>query len=174
MMQASIDCPVVVRDEGSGLVPDLYRVVRRLRRLSDPQHQDVTTMLLLHRLACAGPTRPSDLAADVQLDLSTVSRHARSLADAGMVSRDPDPQDGRSLLLALTERGAQEMSAAFRRREQLITRATADWDSADVQILGRLLARLADDLDDPDAGPGTAPQSSAHPRPTPFLEEETR
>jgi DNA-binding MarR family transcriptional regulator len=172
MVQATIGCPALGPSEGSGLVPDLYRVVRRLRRLSDPQHQDVTTMLLLHRLACAGPTRPSDLAADVQLDLSTVSRHARSLADAGMLSRDPDPQDGRSLLLALTEHGAQEMSSAFRRRQQLITRATADWDSADVQTLERLLARLADDLDDPDDDHGAVPPASS--RPAPSLQEETR
>ncbi len=152
MVQATIRCPVV-QDETATLVPDLYRVVRRLRRVYDPR-LDVTTIMLLHRLACSGPTRPSDLAAEVELDLSTVSRHARSLADAGLISREPDPQDGRSLLLALTQQGADAMTGAFRRREQALARSTAAWDPADVALLRGLLARLADDLDHTDAGTG--------------------
>lgn len=158
MVQATIRCPVV-QDETATLVPDLFRVVRRLRRVSDPR-LDVTTIMLLHRLACSGPSRPSDLAAEVELDLSTVSRHARSLADSGLISREPDPQDGRSLLLALTQHGADVMTGAFHRREQALARVTAAWDPADVATLRRLLARLADDLDHPDAGTGDAPDQA--------------
>ncbi len=137
----------MVDDAEATLVPGLYRIVRRLRRLSDTAPVDVATLMLMHRLACAGPTRPSDLAAELGLDLSTVSRHAQGLTQAGMVSRDPDPQDGRSLLLSLTQAGADHMSDAFRRREEAVAAATADWPAADVDTLRRLLGRLADDLD---------------------------
>ncbi len=146
MVQATIRCPVV-EDADATLVPGLYRIVRRLRRLSDTAQVDVATLMLMHRLACAGPTRPSDLAAELGLDLSTVSRHAQGLAQAGMVSRDPDPQDGRSLLLSLTQAGADHMSEAFRRREAAVAVATADWPAADLDTLRRLLGRLADALD---------------------------
>jgi DNA-binding MarR family transcriptional regulator len=146
VVQPTIRCPVV-DDPTAALVPDLYRVVRRLRRISDAAALDVTTLMLLHRLGAGGPARPSDLAAELGLDLSTVSRHARALGDLDLVSRDPDPQDGRSLQLSLTQAGADHMTEAFRRREDAVARATADWDAADVDALRALLGRLASDLD---------------------------
>jgi DNA-binding MarR family transcriptional regulator len=165
MVQATIRCPVV-EDAGASLVPDLYRVVRRLRRLTDPQQADVATLMLLHRLACAGPTRPSDLAGELGLDLSTVSRHARSLAEAGLVSRDPDPEDGRSLLLALTQSGADYMTEAFHRRQVAVAAVTAAWEPDEQEHLRRLLRRLADDLDATDPADPAPADATDH--------EETR
>jgi DNA-binding MarR family transcriptional regulator len=146
MVQPTIRCPVV-DDPTAALVPDLYRVVRRLRRISDSPALDVTTLMLLHRLGAGGAARPSDLAAELGLALSTISRHARALGDLGLVSRDPDPEDGRSLQLSLTQAGADHMTDAFRRREDAVARATTGWDASDVDALRALLARLATDLD---------------------------
>lgn len=134
-------------DANAAFVPDLYRVARRLRRLADSPSLDVTTLMLLHRLGSAGASRPSDLATELGLDLSTISRHARTLTDLGLVSRDPDPDDGRSLLLSLTQEGADRMTAAVRRRQEAVAAATSAWDPADVDSLRTLLARLAHDLD---------------------------
>lgn len=140
----------MVEDDTASLVPDLYRVVRRLRRLTDPQQADVATLMLLHRLACAGPTRPSDLAGELGLDLSTVSRHARSLAAEGLLRREPDPEDGRSLLLTLTQPGADYMTQAFHRRQAAVAAVMARWAPAEQERLRLLLRRLADDLDTTD------------------------
>lgn len=131
----------------SGLVPDLFRIARRLRRSGGPTQVDVAALMLMHRLACDGPKRPSDLAADASLDLSTVSRHIRSLDDAGLITREPDPDDGRSFHLSLTPAGTDLMVEALRRRERSLERAVADWDPHDVTELRRLLGRLADDLE---------------------------
>lgn len=144
MVQATSVCPAL----GSAtLVPDLYRIARRLRRLSGSPQLDVATLMLLHRLGCEGATRPSDLATELGLDASTVSRHARTLLDAGLVERQPDPADGRAFRLSLTLDGESAMTEAFRRREDAVTAATASWDPADVADLRRLLGRLADDLE---------------------------
>jgi DNA-binding MarR family transcriptional regulator len=129
------------------VVPDLFRVVRRLRRMSEPSTVDLAALLLLHRLGCGGPLRPSDLAGEVGLDVSTVSRHVRSLEEATLVSRQPDPADGRSFLLSVTERGAMVMAESLARREQALDRVLATWPEAEAADLRRLLARLADDLD---------------------------
>lgn len=94
--------------------------------------------------------RPSDLAADASLDLSTVSRHIKALDDAGLIARNPDPDDGRSYRLSLTPKGSNLMLDALRRRERSLDRVLAQWDSDDVSELRRLLGRLADDLDDID------------------------
>lgn len=131
----------------SPLVPDLFRIARRLRRFGGPTQIDIAALMLLHRLACAGMTRPSDLAADAGLDLSTVSRHIRALDEAGLVAREPDPDDRRSFRLSLTPKGADLMVEALRRREQSVERALTGWNDDDVNDLHRLLGRLADDLE---------------------------
>lgn len=128
-------------------MPDLFRIARRLRRSAGPAQIDVAALMLMHRLACDGPKRPSDLAADASLDLSTVSRHIRSLENAGLITREPDPDDGRSFHLSLTPAGTDLMVDALSRREQSVEDALADWDDRDVTELRRLLGRLADDLE---------------------------
>jgi DNA-binding MarR family transcriptional regulator len=129
------------------LVPDLFRIARRLRRAGGPEHTDIAAVLILHRLASEGPRRPSDLAVDVGLDLSTVSRHVKALDDAGLTDRRPDPQDGRSFRLSITDQGSALLAAALRRREDVVDQALARWDADDAGTLRRLLGRLADDLD---------------------------
>jgi len=102
---------------------------------------------MLHRLACDGPKRPSDLAAEVGLDLSTVSRHVRALEDGGLVTREADPDDGRSFWLSITAAGAEITQAGLQRRERMVDDALNRWDAGDADALRRLLRRLADDLD---------------------------
>ena len=131
----------------SRLVPDLFRIARRLRRAGGHAQTDVAALLLLHRLASEGPRRPSDLAGDVGLDLSTVSRHIKGLDDAGLAVRQPDPHDGRSFRVTLTDRGSTLLAEALARREDVVDRALAGWDPDDAAALRRLLGRLADDLD---------------------------
>jgi DNA-binding MarR family transcriptional regulator len=132
----------------STLVPDLFRIARRLRSAGGPVALDIAAVLILHRLATVGPTRPTELAADVTLDLSTVSRHVRSLQDAGLVTRHDDPHDGRSCLVSLTDSGDAVLVEALRRRQQHLATALSTWDPDDVADLHRLLGRLADDLED--------------------------
>jgi DNA-binding MarR family transcriptional regulator len=139
--------PQAATNAASTLVPDLFRIARRLRRFGGPAQIDVAALMLLHRLACDGPKRPSDLATDAGLDLSTVSRHIRALDEDGLIVREPDPSDGRSFHLSLTAKGGDLLVDALRRREQSVDRALTAWDVDDVATLRRLLGRLADDLD---------------------------
>jgi DNA-binding MarR family transcriptional regulator len=131
----------------SALVPDLFRIARRLRRMGGHAQMDVAALLVLHRLACEEPRRPSDLAADLGLDLSTVSRHVRALDDAGLVTREADPTDGRSFHLSVTPEGTALLVESLQRRERGVQRALEGWDTDDVTELRRLLGRLADDLE---------------------------
>jgi DNA-binding MarR family transcriptional regulator len=138
-------CPAL--DTTSTLVADLFRIARRLRRSGGPAQIDIAALMLLHRLAFDGPKRSADLAADVGLDTSTVSRHVKALDDAGLVTREPDPADGRSFRLSVTSRGTEEMVAALQRRERSVEEALRPWEDADVAVLRTLLGRLADDLE---------------------------
>lgn len=132
----------------ASLVPDLYRIIRRLRSAGGSAPTvDVTAMMLLHKLGCDGPRRPSDLALEFALDLSTVSRHVRALEHDGLLVREQDPDDGRAHLVSVTAQGTAVMTAAFHRRAIAVADALAGWAADDVAALHTLLGRLADDLD---------------------------
>ena len=52
-------------------------------------------------------SRPVDLARAAQVSKQTIGTIIDQLQDAGYVERRPDPQDGRSRLVVITERGQQ-------------------------------------------------------------------
>ena len=60
---------------------------------------------VLAHLAQAGAVSVREIHARVDLDKSRVSRAAARLEAAGHISKTPDPQDGRLVQLALTDKG---------------------------------------------------------------------
>ena len=61
-------------------------------------------------LAAATPRSAADLAPDVGIDRSGVTRRASRLEAAGLVRREADPNDRRATLLVLTERGERAVA----------------------------------------------------------------
>src|SRR5580698_9742148 len=68
---------------------------------------DELTYPVLSGLARTGPRTAAALAQDVGLDRSGVSRYASRLEAAGLLRREPDPADGRAVLLTLTSLGTE-------------------------------------------------------------------
>ncbi len=101
-------------------------------------------MVRIGEVGC--PVRLSDLATSMELDLSTVSRQVGHLVDAGLVTRAPDPGDGRARRVALTERGAAVLEAVRAARREELRRTLAGWDAAERGALAEVLTRLADDM----------------------------
>ena len=132
---------------GSGdLAVLLFRLARALKQVTAGDPVEGPALAVLHQLGCSGPSRLSDLAAQLGLDASTVSRHVRSLEMGGYVARTDDPADRRAALLAATAPGRHARDAALARRRALLDATLADWSPADRQALTTLLGRLADDL----------------------------
>jgi DNA-binding MarR family transcriptional regulator len=90
--------------------------------------------------------RLSDLAASLELDVSTVSRQVRNLVDAGLVSRQADPDDGRAALLTLSTRGRDVLEAVRAARRHVLGQTLCGWSAPDRDALADALARLADDI----------------------------
>ena len=65
---------------------------------------------------------------------------------AGLVERQPDPDDGRASLLVATPDGQVAFAAKRRQRHELFQRVMGDWSAADVETLTTLLSRFNDDL----------------------------
>ncbi|MGD9955817.1 MAG: MarR family winged helix-turn-helix transcriptional regulator [Candidatus Nanopelagicales bacterium] len=124
----------------------LTGLVTQLRRRAEDPDGSARTFLLGH-LSRHAPLRMSDLAALACLDQSTVSRHLRGLDEHGLITRSPDPDDGRATLLDLSDAGHEALQRAVRARTDLITAATADWSEKDRTTLADLMTRLAHDLE---------------------------
>lgn len=91
-----------------------------------------------------GPARPSEVAARIHSDISTVSRQASTFAQEGLIERLPDPDDGRAQLLCLTAEGADLLTLIRAHREDWLGRLLADWSHEDRCALTRLTGRFAD------------------------------
>ncbi len=134
--------------DDSELAVALYRVVLRLRRLPLHGPVDKAALAVLHETHRLGPVRPSDLALQMHLDLSTVSRHLRALEVQGLVARTADPRDARAHTISLTEAGNEVLVHLMDQRALALKDAIAHWSPADRKALHRLVNQLADDLTD--------------------------
>jgi DNA-binding MarR family transcriptional regulator len=135
---------------------DAYRAVeheismlfRRARARSAVLARDVHPELdadaygLLLRIELVAPARLTDLAEFFSVGKGTMSRQLRQLERLGLVSRTPDPADGRASLLNLTDEGHRRYRRARAARLERLRRQLEQWDRTDVVRLGELLHRL--------------------------------
>lgn len=73
-----------------------------------------TQYSLLSYVTKLGPIRPSDLAAEMKIGASTLTRNLRPLIDAGWLALGPGA-DGRSRLVSVTPAGREKRQEAQRR-----------------------------------------------------------
>src|SRR6476661_6883638 len=96
----------------------LRQLMRRVAQLYDAEVGKTglrgTQYSLLSYVAKLGPVRPVDLAREMKLDASTLTRNLRPLIDAGLLRMDPGP-DARSRWLNVTEAGRERRTEAQRR-----------------------------------------------------------
>jgi DNA-binding MarR family transcriptional regulator len=121
------------------------RVLRRLRAEPGPP---IGQLAVLSRLDREGPASISDLAAADRMRPQSMAQTVRDLEDAGLVSRRPDPADGRRHFVELTDAGLETLLATRARREDWLTQALDHELDADQRDLLRravaLLNRVAD------------------------------
>jgi DNA-binding MarR family transcriptional regulator len=71
-----------------------------------------------------------------------MSRQVADLEKAGLLRREPDPDDGRAIQLQATEAGLKLMKRLSDGRRGRIERMLSDWPTEDIANFGRLLGRL--------------------------------
>ncbi|NHC45818.1 MarR family winged helix-turn-helix transcriptional regulator [Motilibacter aurantiacus] len=138
-------------DAGDVIGDALLRAVRALKGARGSAPVDGPCLGVLHAISTRGPVRPGDVAAEIALDASTVSRHVQSLERLGLVGRERDPADGRAHRVAVTSAGDEALDSARDARRAVLDAALAGWEAADRERLAGLLARLADELTRPSA-----------------------
>lgn len=131
----------------------LTQVARAILHLGIPRHAlaegesiDKAGYWLLVRVSENGPIRLSDLAEAVGLDPSTVSRQMGSLVNGGLITKEPDPQDGRASFLSLSARGAAVLEVVSEARREALADALTEWSDDERATLATGLFRLASGL----------------------------
>lgn len=124
-----------------------------LRRLRDSAGQVLASIaeaqpvaphhLLAMRVVAEGAETPSDVAAATDRHVSSVSRVIDQLVDAGLLDRQPHPDDRRQVLLTLTEAGASTVARFESIDHALSSRIVATFDAGDARRLADYLDRLA-------------------------------
>ena len=133
----------------AGLERSLTQVARTILRLDVPSDAlpagasiGRTGYWLLVLVSEQAPLRLSDLAGTVELGLSTISRQIRDLVASGLITRTPDPADGRAALLSLTEEGVAVLEAVSEFRRRVLAEAIAGWSDEERNSLASGLLRL--------------------------------
>ena len=137
--------------ESVALVDQVVRLQRIMHRLKQNPpgagSADRSAHVLLFTLSHAGPMRLSDLAAAVHVDASTVSRQAAQLVTEQLLARQPDPEDGRASVVALSDAGIRFVEEMIQRRRAFIDSTVADWSAEDLRTFTSLLHRFVDDTE---------------------------
>jgi DNA-binding MarR family transcriptional regulator len=84
----------------------------------------------------------SNLAESLMADKGQISRAVRELEELGLITRTPDPADGRSSLLSPTAEGLERLAAARAPQESVLLNTLEDWSVDEIRDLTRLLHAL--------------------------------
>jgi DNA-binding MarR family transcriptional regulator len=112
----------------TALLASELRVVlgQLMRRLRAEHRFSLTHGSILGRLDREGPRSVSELAAADRVRPQSMAQAVAELEADGLVSRRPDPGDGRRALVELTEQGLSVLQADRRQREGWLAQAMAD------------------------------------------------
>ena len=125
----------------------LGRLSRRLRQTSVVGELTLPQASVLSLLEREGPATPSALATKERITPQSMGTILVSLEELGLVSRTPDPTDGRRLVISLTVAGRQVILGARRQKEERLAQALAtNFTNEEQQVLKAalpLLERLA-------------------------------
>jgi len=121
----------------------LVRALETLGRKSSLYLEvDRAGYLALRTLERIGPVPTNTLAHSLHLDASTVTRQVTALAVNGFVERRPNPHDGRSSHIAITEPGMRAMRDVEKNRSGVLQELFDDWEDRKLQTLGQALSML--------------------------------
>ena len=136
-------------DAVTAILRELFAINRTSRHLlGDAPLPGLTlaTASVLGLLAERADRRAGDVADELGIDASAVSRKVADLERLGLVRRRPDPDDGRAWLLTLTDEGRGALDALRERYLAAVTASLRAWSDDELAALAASLGRLHADL----------------------------
>jgi DNA-binding MarR family transcriptional regulator len=118
-------------------------LMQQVRASSKSGHSPLEVELL-RAIVEAGEIRSSDLASQLFVTKTSISRYVNGMLDEGLLIQRRDPSDGRATLLRVSASGRREFEEREARRSAVIQELCQDWPEKDVTELTTLLKRLND------------------------------
>ena len=140
--------PTPAGQSASDLADLVGQAARRLRRGSAEHLRPLgltAAQARVLRLVTARALRMADIAARLDVVPRTVTPMVDGLEEAGLVQRQPDPEDRRSVLVALTPAGRRLLDRLHEARRACAADVFASLSAADRRKLAELLGRLCRD-----------------------------
>jgi DNA-binding MarR family transcriptional regulator len=121
----------------------LDRLGTWIRRTTDPVEWNSVALSSLDRLVRHGPHRVTDLVAAERISQPGMTGLVGRMESAGLVTRRPDPSDGRATLVSATDAGAAYLAELHRARARTIAARLDQLTPAHRRALGRAAEALA-------------------------------
>jgi DNA-binding MarR family transcriptional regulator len=140
-------------DELGRLEQEVGVLIRRVKRVIGERaravHPDLqpASYLMLTYLAAEGPQRSSVMSELFNVDKGAISRQVQHLCDLGLLDREPDPVDGRAMLISASDDAVHRMESVARDRRRWLDEQLAQWSEADLREFVTGLARYNEALD---------------------------
>jgi DNA-binding MarR family transcriptional regulator len=139
-----------VNDVAAALRESIGLLLRRLRQVPAEGELTLPESAALTRLNRGGPATSSALAKQEQISAQSMGATLAALEARGLVERHPDPDDGRRVVLSITEAGQGLLrDKRNARTEQLAKALSAGFTLAEIEQLMTavpLLERLAQSI----------------------------
>lgn len=124
------------------------RLARRLRQQSlgglTPSQTSVISTLGRH-----GPLTMSEIATHESISKPSATGIVGRLVEQGLVDRTPDPSDGRSSIVAISQAGVRVLEERRQERTAYLTRWIDGLDEADRAVLDRAVELLEGMVEEP-------------------------
>jgi len=142
-----VSAPVADADTIAVLRAAVLVLARRLRRQRADDDLSATEVAVLGRIYREGASTPGALARAEHVQPPSMTRVIERLEQRGYLRRDPDPSDGRQVLVSGTPRGEQFVEDSRAMRNRWLATQIDKLDGVDRAALAAAapaLARLAD------------------------------
>jgi DNA-binding MarR family transcriptional regulator len=128
------------------LIRRIKRVIGERARAVHPDLQPASYLMLTY-LASDGPQRSSVMSERFNVDKGAISRQVQHLCDLGLLEREPDPVDGRAMLISASADAVRRMEGVDRDRRDWLEGQLAEWSENDLREFVSALARYNTALD---------------------------
>ena len=125
-------------------------LLRRMRQIPTGDELTLSESAALARLDRGGPATAAELARAEQISPQSMGATLGALQERGLIAKAPDSQDGRRMILTLTDAGLEVLRHRRNRRTEELARAlSAGFTKTELEQLAAatpLLERLANSI----------------------------
>ncbi len=136
-MRESDDSPLDLSREAADLRIATFRLARRLRTQRAVDSMSDGQFAVLGALSVYGPHTLGELAERERVSAPAMNRTVNCLQEDGYLTRSADENDGRKVVIELTDEGRGVVAETARRRNAWLEGALAELDESERAILSQ-------------------------------------